>query len=97
MPGELNYPAEVLTMVADMQKTIGQANQEMQTLNTNVTTLAGSSKSQAVGGYKEVHDQWHKLMTDHNQVLSQVATKSRQGYDDMLAFDQQTAKQIQQH
>ncbi|HEY4019912.1 MAG TPA: hypothetical protein VGM75_14575 [Pseudonocardiaceae bacterium] len=95
--GELNYPATVLGMVADMQKTLGQVNQEMQTLGTNVSNLAGSSKSQAVGSYQEVHHSWNQLMSDHNRVLNDVAIKTRQGYDDMIAFDQQSAKQIQGH
>lgn len=98
MPGgELNYPAEVLTMVSDMQKTLGQVNQEMQTLGTNVNALAGSSKSQTVGSYSDVHRQWNQLMAEHNQVLGNVATKTRQGYDDMITFDRQAANQIQQN
>jgi WXG100 family type VII secretion target len=93
--GELNYPPEVLTMVTDMQKTVAEANQQMQTLGTNVNSLAGSSSSQAVGSFNDVHRQWNQLMQEHNQVLGNVAGKARQGYDDMIAFDRQTASRIQ--
>lgn len=95
MSGELNYPPEVVTMVSDMQKTVAAAEQQMQTLSTSVTSLAGSSKSQAVGSFHDVHRQWSQVMQQHNQVLNQIAGKTQQGYEDMLAFDRQTAGQIQ--
>lgn len=84
-------------MVADMQKIVAQANQEMQTLSTSVNSLNSASKSQTVGTFNDVHRQWNQLMQEHNRVLGDIAGKTQQGYDDMIAFDRQTANRLQQH
>jgi uncharacterized protein YukE len=92
---ELNYPPEVPPMVADMRKVVDQVNSEMDVLAKSVGNLNGSSRSQAVGSLTEVHQQWTSVMSDHIRVLDDVAAKTRQGYDDMIAFDAYAAKQIQ--
>lgn len=95
--GELNYPAEVPGMVGDMQKTVVQVNQEMDTLGKNVQMVSGSSNSQAVSSFDRVHQQWQQLMAEHNRVLGDIAAKTGQGYDDMLAFDRQMASRMSGH
>lgn len=94
--GELNYRPEVVPMVKDMQKWVAEAERQMQVLATNVTSLATTSASKAVAGFTEMHQQWDKLMQEHNRVLNDIASTTLQGYEDMLAFDHQTAAQISQ-
>jgi uncharacterized protein YukE len=90
------YPTVVLDMVADMRKIVDQVTEEMQVLSSNVRGLAGSSVSKAVDTFHEVQQQWNTLLDEHNRILTDVANETRQGYEDMIAFDKAAGFKIGQ-
>jgi hypothetical protein len=95
MTSELNYPAEILPMVYDMQATVNNVNQEMEALTSVVKILSNSSKSQIVGSFGAMHQKCSALMVNHNTTLTNVATKIRVAYEDMLAYDAHAGNQIE--
>ncbi|HEX4221493.1 MAG TPA: WXG100 family type VII secretion target, partial [Pseudonocardiaceae bacterium] len=97
MPGgELNYPRVVLDMVEDMKTAVLTVKNEMDTLASNVKSLAGASVSQAVSTFHEVQTQWNTLLDEHNRTLTDIANMTRQGYEDMIAYDRAAGVSIAQ-
>ena len=94
MSTPLNYPPEIIDAMVTMQQAAQRLDQEMADLQRLVNGLVGESKSTAITAFNEVQDLWRRSGLAHNESLTGVAKAAGDSYNEITAFDDHLARQL---
>jgi uncharacterized protein YukE len=95
MSTPLNYPPEIIDAMHTMQQAAERLDLEMADLQRLVNGLVSESKSVAIQAFNDVQELWNRSGLAHNASLTAVGKAAGDSYNEITAFDDYLAKQLQ--